>query len=102
MSAPRAWVMVQFVGCEVAEPVEHGDGVLAGVAVRHPVDLTGGAGPVAELCVRIVRIGADDRDRAGCAGSGGAAVGAGGQPAVRAAGCRRCAAAPGIGGPSPG
>ena len=66
-----------------AEAVEHGRSWLARVAVGQPVDLAGGAGPVAELGVRVVGVRADDRNGSAESRWRRPTVGAGGQAAAR-------------------
>ena len=64
MSAPRACVTVQPSGTWARKPSSTVCDHLARVAVGQPVGLAGGAGPVAELGVRVVGVRADDGDRA--------------------------------------
>ena len=47
---------------ELLEAIKHSGDHLARVAVRHPVDLTGAARPVAQLSLRIVGKRTNDRD----------------------------------------
>ena len=78
MSAPRAWVMVQSAGACSRKP-SRTVRVSSRVALGEPVRLAGGAGPVAELAVLIVRVGADDGDGARGRGAECAPVGPGGE-----------------------
>lgn len=56
--------------CDGFDAVEYGGDRFAWMAVGHPVDLSGVAGPVAELGLRVVGQRSDDGDVFDCVGSG--------------------------------
>ena len=87
-----------------SEAVEHGLDRLSRVAVGHPVDLPGGPGPVAELCLRVIGVRAEHCDggvESDCPAAGSAASGLWPRTSPKA-GCRRWSAARGSDAPARG
>ena len=54
MFAPREYATSHPSGGKLLEPVKHGGDHAARLAVRHPIDLAGIAGPIAQLLLGVV------------------------------------------------